>query len=460
MRIETCNPATGKFLKHYDCLTEKEMLKQLKQGEQAFQVWKKTPFSHRKQCLVNLAKLVLQRKEEFAILMAKEMGKPLCSGRAEIEKCAWVCEHYAEMGEQYLGARTLKLPGKQAEIVHQPLGLILGIMPWNYPFWQVFRFAVPTLMAGNGVILKHAPISTGTGLAIAELCLEAGFPEALFQTFILENKQVKKVIAHPAVQGLSLTGSVATGKKMAALAGRYLKKFVLELGGSDPYLILEDADLDLAAKTIVQARLNNSGQSCISPKRIIALSSIYTVLAEKIEAVMKQYKMGDPLESQTDLGPMAREDLRKTLHAQVVKSVQLGAIPLLGAELLQGPGFYYPPTLLINVKKNMPAFKEELFGPVLAMIEAEDEGKAISLANQSAYGLGAAIFTQNVKKGERLAREDLNAGTCAVNAVVMSDPRLPFGGIKHSGIGRELSQEGILEFVNIKTVVVNEVKNG
>jgi succinate-semialdehyde dehydrogenase/glutarate-semialdehyde dehydrogenase len=453
--INTINPATEELIKSYTILSEQQISSSIAAAHLTFNVWKKTRFSQRKQVMRRLAELLREKKEELACLITTEMGKPITAGRAEIEKCAWVCEHYADHAEEYLKSRVVKTEMKKAMVCYQPLGIVFAIMPWNFPFWQVFRFAAPTIMAGNAAILKHAPISTGSGNKIAELFLEAGFPEHLFQHFILNNDLAAKVIASKKVAAVTLTGSGKAGASVASIAARHLKKAVLELGGSDPYLVLHDADLDQAAMAVITSRLNNAGQVCIAAKRVIAVDVVYDSLLQKIQALMSHYKMGDPLEEQTNLGPMAREDLRTTLHEQVEKSIKAGAKLIEGGELPSRKGFYYPPTLLGNVSKGMPAFDEELFGPVIAMIRAKDEADAIDQANDSSYGLAAAVFTQDINRGEEIAREAIEAGTCFVNAFVASDPRLPFGGIKCSGYGRELSREGILEFVNTKTVAIN-----
>lgn len=454
MIIRTINPATEDIINEYTIMSEKQISALIDAGHLTYSVWKKTKFSKRKELILNLAGLLRQKKEEFAKLMATEMGKPIANGKAEIEKCAWVCEHYAEYAESYLQERIIQTEMKKTMVCYQPMGIVFGIMPWNFPFWQVFRFAVPTIMAGNTVILKHAPISTGTGNAIAELFLAAGFPEHLFQHFVLDNDLAARVIADNNVAAVTLTGSGKAGSSVAATAANYLKKAVLELGGNDPYLILADADLELAADCIVKSRLNNCGQVCIAAKRIIAVDSIYDELLAKIKTRMADYKMGDPLDEKTNLGPMARKDLRITLHQQVKDSIKLGAKLITGGEIPEGRGFYYPPTLLTQVHSGMPAFDEELFGPVIAIISVEDEALAIQLANQSPYGLGAAVFTQDRARGEHIAQYEIESGVCFVNALVSSDPRVPFGGIKASGYGRELSREGILEFVNTKTIAI------
>lgn len=456
MKIETINPATGKNIGSYFCLNEREIQQKITQGHQVFQQWKLTSFAHRKSLMLKLAQSVKEKKEELALLMATEMGKPVTAGKAEIDKCVWLCEHYAEFAESYLAPRTIPTEMKKTQVCFLPLGIVFAIMPWNFPFWQVFRFAVPTLMAGNAAILKHASVSTGSGIKIEQLFKDAGFPAQLFQHFIINDKEAEKVIENPLVVAVTLTGSERAGSAVASYAGKFLKKTVLELGGNDPYLVLDDADLDLAAQCIVTSRLSNSGQVCIAAKRIIVVESVAQTLIEKIIKHMSAFKMGDPLDSDTNLGPLARSDLRKTLHKQVEKSLKQGAKLLLGGIIPEGQGFYYPPTLITQVVPGMPAFDDELFGPVIAVISAQNEQAAITYANQSRYGLGAAVFTRDLVKGDYLATQEIEAGVCFVNAMVASDPRLPFGGIKNSGYGRELSQEGILEFVNTKTVAISD----
>jgi len=407
--------------------------------------------------MLRLAALLRLNGDIYAKLMACEMGKPLEAGHAEILKCAWVCEHYAENAERYLRPREIQTDHAKSKVCYEPLGIVFAVMPWNFPFWQVFRFAAPTIMAGNAAILKHAPISTGTGNAIAELFLEAGFPQHLFQHFLLDNTLAARVIAHEKVVAVTLTGSEQAGSIVAANAAAHLKKAVLELGGNDPYIVLSDANIALAADCIVKSRLNNSGQVCIAAKRIIVVQDVADELTSHIMTLVKQYKMGDPLHPATNLGPLARKDLRETVHQQVKESLAKGARLLLGGVIPNGRGYYYPPTVLSNVHSGMPAFDEEIFGPVLSMTIAKDEAQAIQLANQSKFGLGAAVFTEDLVRGEQIATHEIEAGTCFVNALVISDPRLPFGGIKRSGFGRELSQEGILEFVNVKTIAINGI---
>lgn len=456
MKIQTINPATEHILAEYDCLDDDAINSKLEAGHKAYLSWKRTPFSLRRKLMFQLAERLKINKEELAHLMSLEMGKPITAGIAEIEKCAWVCSHYAEHAESYLASRIIGTEKCTAKVCYRPLGIVFGIMPWNFPFWQVFRFSVPTIMAGNAAILKHAPISSGTGNQIERLFKEADFPMNLFQHLIVDNEGAAQVIQNPYVSGITLTGSELAGSAVASQAGKYLKKSVLELGGSDPYLILEDADTDLAARAIVASRLNNSGQVCIAAKRVIVVNTIENELVHKIMEHISSFKMGNPLDPETNLGPLARKDLRDNLHNQVEKSIKQGAKLLLGGIIPDGKGFYYPPTVLTGIKPGMTAFDEELFGPVILICAVEDEEEAISFANSGKYGLGAAVFTRDVRKGEWIAANEIEAGVCFVNSFVASDPRLPFGGIKHSGYGRELSREGILEFVNTKTIAISD----
>ncbi len=452
--IQTINPATGKVIKSYKALTKDEAVLGIEKAHKAYLSWRETTHKTRREGLLRLASCLKDKRETFARLMAMEMGKPLKSGLGEIDKCAWVCEHYAEHAEAYLRDELVQTDMKKTKVCHRPLGVVFGIMPWNFPFWQVFRYAVPTITAGNTTILKHAPISTGTGEAIVEVFREAGFPEHVFQHMVLTNEVADAIIAHDAIAGVTFTGSARGGAEVAASAGKHLKHVVLELGGSDPAVVLHDADVKLAAEAIVASRLSNTGQVCIAAKRVITDASMMEPLRKAITNCMANYPVGDPLAKGTVLGPMAREDLRDGLHKQVEASIKKGAILRMGGVIPEGAGFYYPPTMLTQVTPGMPAFDEELFGPVIAMIEATDEEDALRLANQTQYGLGASIFTRDEARGEALATDVLQAGTCFVNGKVTSDPRVPFGGIKNSGFGRELAREGILAFVNIKTVAI------
>jgi len=454
MSIIALNPATGEIIKTYEEPSPDEVKDIIKQSHLAFMEWRKTNFAERATLMKKAAQFLRDNTEKYAILMAEEMGKPISGGRSEVEKCAWVCDYYAENAEKFLQPEIVETDASKSFVTYNPLGVVLAVMPWNFPFWQVFRFAAPALMAGNACVLKHASNVPGSALAIEETFREAGFPENIFRTLLIGSKQVDAVIENPLIKAVTLTGSTPAGRAVAKKAGEMLKSSVLELGGSDPYIVLEDANLEAAVSSCVTSRLINSGQSCIAAKRFIVVDSI----KEKFEALyveqMRSKKMGDPLKEDTDVGPQARHDLRDELHRQVEESIDKGARCLLGGKIPDGDGAYYPATVLTDVKKGMPAYDEELFGPVAAIIPVKDEEEAIKVANDSIFGLGAAIFTENVEKGERIAANEIEAGSCFVNAFVKSDPRLPFGGIKESGYGRELSHYGIKEFVNIKTVFV------
>ena len=452
--MKSVNPATGEINQKYEMHTEKGIEKIINSVDKCWHQCKKTSFFQRSQLMQSLAILLKSKKEELARLMALEMGKVLHEGVAEIEKCAWVCDYYAANAENFLENETIDSDFSKSFVSYQPLGTILAVMPWNFPFWQVFRFAAPTLMAGNTAVLKHAGNVPGCAMAIEDLFREAGFPENTFRSLLIKSDLVEAVIKHPAVKGVSLTGSASAGKSVASVAGNVLKKCVLELGGSDPYLILEDADLASAAKICAAGRLLNAGQSCIGAKRFIVVEKVYSEFLENFTYEMNNATFGDPCEPETNLGPLARTDLRDELHKQVSDSVKKGAEVVIGGGIPDRKGAYYPPTILDNVKPGMPAYDEELFGPVASVIRVKDEKEAIHVANDTVFGLGAAVFTKNVKRGEQIAETQLQAGCCFVNDFVKSDPRLPFGGIKESGFGRELSSHGIKEFVNVKTVVV------
>jgi len=401
------------------------------------------------------ARILESEKEGHASQMAMEMGKPIGEGRAEIEKCAWVCRHYANNAPTMLSREEIPTDAEKSYVVFAPLGVILGVMPWNYPFWQVFRFSVPAMMAGNAVLLKHASNVPGCALAIQAIMQKAGLPEAVFQSLQISSEQVQQVIDHRAVKAVALTGSKSAGQAVAARAGHRIKKCVLELGGSDPYLILADADLDPTVEACAAGRLLNSGQSCIAAKRFIVVEAVRDAFERRLVEKMKSVCMGHPLDEKTEIGPLARSGFRDVLHRQVRQSIDKGARLLLGGEIPAGRGFFYPPTILTDVRPGMPVFDEETFGPVAAVISATDDQDAILLANSTNFGLGAAVFTRDTARGERIAAEQLEAGSCFVNTFVKSDPRLPFGGIKESGYGRELSHYGLKSFVNVKTVYVN-----
>jgi succinate-semialdehyde dehydrogenase/glutarate-semialdehyde dehydrogenase len=453
MTIASVNPATGQKIKTYNEMTPEQVSAAVAQAHDAWKSWRKNTFAERGRLMKRAGEILRQRKEEFARLMAIEMGKPLKQGVAETEKCAWACDYYADHAEAHLAPDIIKTDASRSYVSFEPLGVVLAVMPWNFPLWQVFRFAAPALMAGNAAVLKHASNVPGCALVIEEVFAQAGFPKGVFRTLLVGSSQVKAVIEHPLVRAVTLTGSTPAGKAVAAQAGAVVKKAVLELGGSDPYIVLEDADLDLAVQICVTSRLINSGQSCVNAKRFIIVEPQLAAFTERFVALMKTKKTGDPLVDGTDIGPQARFDLRDDLHKQVVESVRKGAKLLLGGEIPPGTGAYYPATVLADVRPGMPAYDEELFGPVAAIVKAKDEHDAVRIANDSIFGLGASVFTKDAARGERLAK-DLEAGCTFVNGLVASDPRLPFGGIKESGYGRELGSYGIKEFVNIRTVYI------
>lgn len=454
MIINSVNPFNGEILKPYKSHTRKEVRVIINNSNKAWLQWKNSTFKERAACLKRAALILRKRKDELAGLMALEMGKPLKGGFAEIEKCADACDYYAEHAAGFLADELIKTDASKSYVSFQPLGLVLAVMPWNFPFWQVFRFLTPALMAGNCGILKHASNVFGCALEIENIIKGAGFPENVFRTLLIAGKEVNQVIENPLIKAVTLTGSTDAGKKVASKAASLIKKVVLELGGSDPYLILHDADLELASETCVNSRLINSGQSCIAAKRFIVVEPIEKQFTELVRQKMAARVMGDPLDEKSDIGPQARTDLRDELHQQVLKSIEMGAKCILGGKITKGNHAFYPPTILTGVKKGMPAFEEELFGPVAAIITAKDENDAIAIANNSVFGLGAAVFTKDIRRGEEIASKKLEAGSCFINALVKSDQRLPFGGIKQSGFGRELGIYGIKEFVNIKTVYI------
>jgi succinate-semialdehyde dehydrogenase/glutarate-semialdehyde dehydrogenase len=450
--MRSINPATGKEIKSYQEMKSEEINHILLKADKSFESWKETSFSYRAEKMKAAGTILRKNREELSILMTMEMGKPIVQSRSEIDKCALVCDYYAENSEKYLLDEKVETDAGNSFISYRPLGVILAIMPWNFPFWQVFRFAAPNLMAGNAGVLKHSSNVTGCGLAIENIFREAGFPEDLFRALVVPSSDVDAIIRHDKIKAVTLTGSVPAGKAVAAAASAVLKKTVLELGGSDPYIILEDADLEKAAELCVTSRLLNGGQSCIAAKRFIIVEQVYDKFEKLFTEKMKSKIMGDPMKEETNIGPQARTDLRDELHDQVLRSVECGAKVLLGGKIPDINGAYYPPTVLSNVLPNSPAYIEELFGPVAALIKAKDETDAVRIANDTVFGLGAAVFTMDIVRGEKIAREKLIAGNCFVNDFVKSDPRLPFGGVNESGYGRELSIFGIREFVNIKTV--------
>ena len=447
------NPATNETLKTYGSWDSQHLGLALEQTYNAQRTWALTSLPERADRMNRAAILLHKRVNEYAALMAAEMGKPLREGRAEVEKCALACDYYAVHAEHFMQIEMVQTDAGKSYVSYEPLGVVLGIMPWNFPFFQVIRFAAPSLMAGNACVLKHASNVPQCAQALEQLFRDAGFPPHLFTTLMIEAANVAEAIASPFVHGVTLTGSEAVGRKVASHAGQHLKKCVLELGGSDAFLILKDADLDLASSFAVKSRFQNCGQSCIAAKRIIPVAEIAEEFLSLFIKKTAELKMGDPMSDETRLGPMARLDLREDLHQQVVDSIAQGAEPVLGCKPVPGKGAFYPPSILHRVTAKMRAYNEELFGPVAAVIPAANEANAICIANDTRYGLGSSIWSRDSEHAEEVARK-IQAGCSFINGMVRSDPRLPFGGIKDSGFGRELSYHGIREFVNIKTVWV------
>ncbi|GAB5553552.1 MAG: NAD-dependent succinate-semialdehyde dehydrogenase [Saprospiraceae bacterium] len=456
MSIKSINPTTQTIIATHEILDNGQLEGRINGAQQGFLDWKEVPFQERSRLMNALAEELRSNVDEYAKLATEEMGKTFESAKGEVEKCAWVCEYYAKNAHTFLADEPVNTAANKSYVSYQPLGVILAVMPWNYPYWQVFRFAAPALMAGNTVLLKHASNVQGCAKAMEQLFRNAGFPENVFHNLPIETEMVASVIAHPFVKAVTLTGSEKAGSAVASEAGKHIKKAVLELGGSDPYIILEDADLDLAVEVCVKGRLKNNGQSCIGAKRFIVVDAIYDEFLARFKDKMAAAKMGDPFAEDTVLGPLARPDLRDNLHRQVQESIEKGAQCILGGKIPDGVGSFYPATILTDVKPGMPAYEEELFGPVAALFRVKDEAAAIQIANDTNFGLGAAVFTQDIARGERIAKEELEAGSCFVNGMVGSDPRLPFGGINISGYGRELSHYGIREFTNIKTVSIQQ----
>jgi succinate-semialdehyde dehydrogenase/glutarate-semialdehyde dehydrogenase len=449
--VASVNPATGLVIARHERHSAAEIDERLDHAAGCYTAWSAVAFAERAECFYSIAERLRDRATAHAELIALEMGKPFAQGEAEVEKCAWVCEHYAEHAETLLASTDVDTDAAASRIAYRPLGVVLALMPWNFPYWQLFRFAVPTLMAGNAAILRHASNVTGCAAAIEELFRDAAAPLTLV---IADKDDVPRLIDDPRIAAVTLTGSVGAGRAVAAAAGGAIKKTVLELGGSDPYVILADAELDHAVERCVESRLVNSGQSCIAAKRFIVEAPLHDRFVERFVAAMRAKRAVDPLEPGAELGPLAQEKTRERLHEQVQRSVALGARCVLGGKVPERPGFFYPPTVLTGVQPGMPAFDEEVFGPAAAITVARNAERAVELANCSLHGLGAAIFSRDVERAQHLAEHRLEAGNCFVNDYVRSDPRLPFGGIKCSGYGREIGELGIKEFVNAKTVWV------
>lgn len=451
MPYESINPTTGERTASFPLAQQTEIDQALARAAGAFSTWRRTSISHRAELLIRVADALEKDAQEHGRRMALEMGKPLAQGEGEAKKCAWVCRYYAEHGEEFLHRRDAVSDGSEAFVRHDPLGTILAIMPWNFPYWQVFRFAAPALVAGNTAILKHAPNTPQCAAAIAALFTDAGAPEGVFQNLYLSNEQAADVIGHRTIRGVTLTGSTGAGRAVAATAGHHLKKTVLELGGSDPFIVFADADLELAVETAVASRTLNSGQSCIAAKRFLVERSIFDEFEKRFTDAMAALSVGDPLLTATEVGPMARADLRDQLAEQVERACSQGARRLTGGEVPERDGFFYPPTVLTGLDPGQPAAQEEFFGPVGMLYPFGDEAEALEIANGTSYGLGSSLWTQDTERIHRM-QEQIEAGSVFVNGMVKSDPRLPFGGIRDSGYGRELSLDGLLEWVNSKTV--------
>jgi succinate-semialdehyde dehydrogenase/glutarate-semialdehyde dehydrogenase len=454
MTFQSINPANGEPIASYEEWQPHQVQGVIGKVHDTFLKWRQISFDDRAVPMRKAAQTLRNNAARYGRLMAQEMGKPLRDGVAEAQKCALACDFYADNAARFLAREAVATEARASFVTFNPIGVVLAVMPWNFPFWQVFRFAAPGLMAGNAAVLKHASNVPGCALAIESVFREAGFPEHLFRTLMIGSRQVEAVIENPLVRAVTLTGSGPAGRAGASKAGAMLKKTVLELGGSDPYLVLEDADIELAAAVSTKARLGNSGQSCIAGKRFIVVDKVRRAFEERFVERMGAVKMGDPLDENTKIGPLARRDLRDTLHQQVQGSTAKGARVLLGGAVPNTPGAYYPPTVLTDVHKGMPAYEEELFGPVASIIPTSDEEHAVAITNDSVFGLGGCVITRDLARGERLAADRIESGTVFINNAVRSDPRLPFGGVKESGYGRELSSYGIKEFVNIKAIVV------
>lgn len=454
-QLVSINPANLEVLNSYSIFSEDKINKTLKKAHTSYLKWSLLPIKERCKLLKEIAKVIRKDIKKYATMATLEMGKPINQSINELKKCTLTLDYYAKEGAKMLQDETIKTEFSKSYVTYQPLGIILAIMPWNFPFWQVFRAMAPILVSGNTMLLKHASNVSGCALMIEDILKKAKAPLGIFQTLLISSKQVSQIIAAQNVAAVTFTGSTEVGKKVAATAASHLKKQVLELGGNDAYVVLEDADINHAVRVCYEARFINTGQSCLAAKRFIVVQKHYKEFEEKMLSLISATTYGNPLNTNAQLGPMARIDLREELHQQVISSVKKGAKLLHGGFIPKENGAYYPATLLSNAKKNMPAYNEEIFGPVGVIIKAKDTNDALRIANDSNFGLGATIFSKNKKESELIARNSLNAGNCFVNAAVHSDPRLPFGGIKNSGYGRELSSYAIREFVNIKTVVVS-----
>jgi succinate-semialdehyde dehydrogenase/glutarate-semialdehyde dehydrogenase len=455
MPIASVNPATGETFKTFEALTQAQIEEKLQRARDTFGVYRRTTFDARESMMLRAAEILESEKDDLARLMTTEMGKPIKGAVGEAEKCAWVCRYYADNARHHLADQLVETNAKKSYVRFQPLGPVLAVMPWNFPFWQVFRFAAPALMAGNVGLLKHASNVPQCALAIEDIFRRAGFPEGTFQTLLVGSDAVPQILADRRVVAATLTGSEPAGRSVASIAGKQIKKTVLELGGSDPFIVMPSADLEKAVTMAVKARTINNGQSCIAAKRFIVAADVYDEFERRFVEEMKELRVGDPLDDATDIGPLATEQILKDVDGQVQTSVAAGAHILTGGRKLSGPGNYYEPTVLANIAHDSPAYCEEIFGPVALLFRVNTIDEAINLANATTFALGSAAWTSEVSEQERFI-DEIEAGCVFINGMVASDPRLPFGGIKNSGYGRELSEFGIREFVNIKTVWINQ----
>ena len=449
--MKSMNPTTGEVIREYREHSASDVLNIISEVHDAWLTWKSTSFDARAALLKNAAKILRDRKEHFARLMTLEMGKLIKESMAEVEKCSWVCDFYADHAAEMLQDEVISTDASRSFITFQPFGVILAVMPWNFPFWQVFRFAAPALMAGNAAVLKHASNVPGCALAIEEVFSEAGLPAHLFRTLMIPSSGVEAVVANPLIAAATLTGSELAGSEVASCAGKHLKKMVLELGGADPFIVMDDADLDSAVKTAVTARMLNQGQSCIAAKRFIVMKSVVQKFETALKDAFEALRIGDPMDPDTQAGPLARPDLVDEIEQQVNASIAAGARLITGGHRQHRAGCYFEPTILGDISKGMAVYSQETFGPVVSLITVHDEAEAIRIANDSEFGLGGCVWTRNLQRGEEIARK-VETGAMFVNGMTKSDPRLPFGGIKKSGYGRELASYGIKEFVNIKTI--------
>lgn len=453
MPIRSVNPATGETLKEFDQLSDTELAKKLEKAQRSFEAWRSLSHDERSEHMKNVAQVLNKNRDEYAELLTTEMGKTIKEARAEVEKCAWNFEFYADNAADFLQNRAVKTDASESYVRYEPLGVILTIMPWNYAFWQVLRMVAPILMAGNTVVLKHASNVPQSALKIEEIMNEAGLPDGVFQTLLIRSAQIEKVIENDIIKGVSLTGSEGAGSAVGSQAGKAIKPVVLELGGSDPSIVLDDADIKFTCETVAKSRLMNNGQSCIGSKRFVVTESVYDAFLKELTNVFENYVLGDPMDEKTMIGPVVSQDSLDEVLDQIDRSVKAGAKIASGGKRTGDKGFFLQPTILVDVTKDVPSYQEEIFGPVASVIKVKDDEEAVKVANATRFGLGASIYTEDIERAKKLIPK-IEAGSVFVNSFVKSDPRLPFGGIKKSGIGRELSEEGIRTFTNVKTVYI------